>query len=272
MKSYEEIAEGILTKRDEYYREKKAKQKLLIRTLTASSLFAAAVFTVVCIYESGLLKDDFVTVPDTSSENIISTSETIDSETDEYISVPKDPEFDSADSDGIHTSPLSDPFNDPSVIWGTVGSKGETASEITVPSGSIYFSDSLKELISANDSSAVFAVRVDFSPCIEKGEEESFVYNGETIISLKEKLDTSDKESVSEYKRRVKEIRREFYTAKVSSFSDTFIKSGITIYTPDSDTYILSDCFLVFATSEQLNEITCNTGEAFILFPASRLK
>lgn len=272
MKSYEEIAEGILTKRDEYYREKKAKQKLLIRTLSASSLFAAAVLTAAIIYESGLLKDDFVTLPEASSEFVISTSETAETETHENVSVSKDSEFDSVDSDGIHTSPLSDPFNDPSVIWGASNSKGETVSGITVPSGSIYFSDSLKKLISENDTSSVFAVRVDFSPCIEKSEEEGFVYNGESIISLKEKLDTSDKESVSEYKRRVKEIKKEFYTAKVSSFSDTFIKAGITIYTPDSDTYILSDCFLVFATSEQLNEITCNTGEAFILFPASRLK
>ncbi len=272
MKSYEEIAEGVLSKRDKYLTKRRAKQKMIIRTVSVTSLFAAAAFTAVGIYGSGLLSDDFHIVPEASSEHAGSTTETAETQTDEYVSLSKDSEYDSFDSDTVHITPLSDPLNDPSVIWGMNESKGEISSDITAPMGSIYFSDSLEKLIENNDSSAVFAVRVDFSPCITTAETESFVYNGNTIITLRERLDISDKESVTEYKRKMNEIRKEFYYVKTLSFSDTFRNAGITIYTPDTETYISSNCFLVFATSEQLNEITCSTEEAFILFPASKLK
>ena len=188
----------------------------------------------------------------------------------------------SSDTDGLdsHHSPdfshytLSMWLSSPDVIWNTNQLKGETISRDCTPLGTIKIADSLKSLVENNGEHSVYAVLVDFSSCVEEKEAENWEYNGNSVKKLRDSFESGNKSKseISEYKRKIREVRIAYNNMRIKNFEDTFNEYGLKIYTSDSDSFMFSHCFYVFATSEQIQSLRCKNDEAFVLSPADRLK
>ena len=188
----------------------------------------------------------------------------------------------SSDTDGLdsHHSPdfshytLSMWLSSPDVIWNTNQLKGETISRGCTPLGTIKIADSLKSLIENNGEHSVYAVLVDFSSCVEEKEAENWEYNGNSVKKLRDSFESGNKSKseISEYKRKIREVRIAYNNMRIKGFEGTFNEYGLKIYTSDSDSFMFSHYFYIFATAEQIQSLRCKNNEAFILSPADRLK
>ena len=188
----------------------------------------------------------------------------------------------SSDTDGLdsHHSPdfshytLSMWLSSPDVIWNTNQLKGETISRDCTPLGTIKIADSLKSLVENNGEHSVYAVLVDFSSCVDEKEAENWEYNGNSVKKLRDSFESGNKSKseISEYKRKIREVRIAYNNMRIKNFEDTFNEYGLKIYPSDSDSFMFSHYFYIFATAEQIQSLRCKNDEAFILSPADRLK
>lgn len=183
-------------------------------------------------------------------------------------------------------------LNSDKVRWGKETVKGGLGSE-KLPQGTVRISSELNSIMDGENDDTVYAVLVDFEPCIDKNEMENWEYNGDTIAVLtaeRNKLYTdngehfdsdgehtepldgiSDKELFNELTERIASVRSAYYNMKLQEFGPTFrIKNGMDIYTDPWSEKVL--CFYTFAVRSQLESFVCGESEAFIFYPAQRFK
>ena len=200
------------------------------------------------------------------------------------------------------TNPLEKYRSNPNVIWGNdIEKKGGYSGE-KIEAGSVKISDSLRELMKKhNENSAVFAVMVDFSPCVDTSKMESWDYNGDNILSLKNKLDAyfydtgesytyidgtdnsehtsnhrafnpEDGDKINELCSRIETIKAAYFDMKFESFKDSFEKNGLEIYLTEDEDVAANPYFYTFASKSQIDNFKCGESEAFIFYPAAELK
>lgn len=185
-------------------------------------------------------------------------------------------------------------MNSDKVCWGTETVKGAPGSG-KLPPGTVKISSELSGIINGENDDNVYAVLVDFEPCINKKEMDNWEYNGDTIAGLtaeRNKLyvdngdnfdssdsegehnepayDISDIEKYNELTERIAEVWTAYYNMKLQEFKATFIKNGMDIYSDPWAEKVL--CFYTFGVHSQLENFVCNESEAFILYPAQRFK
>lgn len=186
-------------------------------------------------------------------------------------------------------------LNSDKVIWGTETVKGSVGSE-KLPPGTVKISPELGSIMKGENDDTVYAVLVDFEPCIDKNEMENWEYNGDTIAGLtaeRNKLyvyngkisdytdsegdhtepiyDISDQELFNKLTERIEAVRNAYYYMKLQEFGETFhIKNGMEIYTDPWAEKVL--CFYTFGLRSQLEVFVCGESEAFVFYPAQRFK
>ncbi len=203
--------------------------------------------------------------------------------------------YDKTDFSGIS---LDEWLENPDVIWSETDTKGYLNSEYT-QSGNTKISEELSDLMQNNPDDAIYAVMVDFSPCIDENELLNWEYNGDTIADLKLQISeateysensytyvgsdgiehveyflTSESEAkVAEIEIRINEIKSAYRNAKIQEFKYSFNDNGLEIYT-DRINGIQEEnfCFYTFATKKHLEEFECKDNEAFIFYPANYFK
>lgn len=205
-------------------------------------------------------------------------------------------------TDNSQTDPLEKYRSNPNIIWGNNSEKKGGYSDEKVEAGSVKISDSLRELMKThNESSAVFAVMVDFSPCIDTAEMESWDYKGDNILSLKNKLDAyfydtgesytyidgtdnsehtsnhrsfnpEDGDKINELCSRIETIKAAYFDVKFEGFRDSFEKNGLEIYPTEDEDAAANPYFYTFLSKSQIDNFKCGESEAFIFYPAAELK
>ena len=199
---------------------------------------------------------------------------------------------------------LEEWLNDPAVVWGEGSSKdaaGFDALGEQVPLGNAMISE---KWLSESSYGTVFAVMVDFSPCIDKAEMESWKFDGDTISALKTEHDSyffdtgetcevsyfkdgvlhteyepiyssnpEDSDRIFELEQRIEELTSAYYGMKIESFRESFAENGLEVYVSSyNDSTVKNSCFYTFAAREQLENFKCKENEAFFFLPAFRFK
>ncbi len=165
-------------------------------------------------------------------------------------------------------------LNNPDVVWDNHSLKGEFSIDESTPLGTVKITDRLKSIIKNNGDISVYAVLVDFSSCVDEEEAENWKYNGVSVKELQEYFERGYKtdKDITEYKKKLREIKDAYNNMRIKAFEDTFNKFGLKIYTFQNDTSSFSHYFYVFATSGQIQNLECKTDEAFVLSPAAQFK
>lgn len=217
---------------------------------------------------------------------------------------------DSSNSASVGTSGLAmsrtleEWLSDPAVVWGEVSSKDGPGVEDLgkqVPLGNTVISG---KWLSEITYGTVYAVMVDFSPCIDKAGMENWKFDGDTISALKAEYDgyfydtgetcevsyfkdgvlhteyepiySSDPENserIFELEQRIEELTSVYYSMKIDSFRESFAENGLGVYVlPYNDSTLKNSCFYTFAMREQLENFKCKENEAFFFMPAFRFK
>ena len=199
---------------------------------------------------------------------------------------------------------LEEWLSDPAVVWGEVSSKDGPNSDAfgeQVPRGNTMISE---KWLSEITYGTVYAVMVDFSPCIDKVEMESWEFDGDTISALKAEHDgyffdtgetcevsyfkdgelyteyepiyssnPEDSDRIFELEQRIEELTSAYYGMKIESFRESFAENGLGVYVSSyNDSTLKNSCFYTFAAREQLENFKCKENEAFIFLPAFRFK
>lgn len=191
-------------------------------------------------------------------------------------------------------------LHNPDVIWGGEEVKGNIASE-SIPLGTVKISPTLSDLMKNGEDSDVFAVMVDFSPCINEVEMDNWEYNGDTILSLREELgklftDTGesytyvdgidgtehtethrssnpeDSDKIANLRTRIETVTSAYYDMKVREFKDSFERNGLGIYKTDKGGFAAEHYFYTFASKSRLEDFDCKESEAFVFYTATALK
>ncbi len=203
--------------------------------------------------------------------------------------------YDKTDFSGIS---VDEWLENPDVIWSGTDTKGYLNSEY-IPSGNTKISEKLSDLMQNNSNNAVYAVMVDFSPCIDENELLNWEYNGDTIADLKLRISEATEYSensytyigsdgiehveyfltfesekkVTEMELRINEIKSAYRNAKIQEFRESFNDNGLEIYANMlSGVQEENFCFYTFATKKHLEEFKCKNNEAFIFYPANYFK
>lgn len=241
-------------------------------------------------YDEEMTSEENIYVPITSVPNFEASTE---SKTQTYVTEQTCVPFDSIpENNNFSGLPLEYWLESDRVIWGNDTVKGSIGSE-KLPPRTVKISPELGRIMKDENDDTVYAVLVDFEPCINKKEMENWEYNGDTIAVLtaeKNKLYTdngeysdsdgehteppygiSDKELFNELTERIASVRSAYYNMKLQEFESTFrIKNGMEIYTDPWAEKVL--CFYTFAVRSQLESFVCGESEAFVFFPAQRFK
>ena len=202
------------------------------------------------------------------------------------------------------TRTLEEWKNDPAVVWGEElfkNAPGFDAFGEQVPLGNTMISE---KWLSESPHGTIFAVMVDFSPCIDKAEMESWEFGGDTISVLKTEHDgyffdtgetcevsyfkdgilhteyepiyssnPEDSDRIFELEQRIEELTSAYYGMKIESFRESFAENGLGVYiSSDNDSTLKNSCFYTFAAREQLENFKCKENEAFFFLPAFRFK
>lgn len=241
-------------------------------------------------YDEEMTSEENIYVPITSVPNFEDSTE---SKTQTYVTEQTSVPFDSIpENNNFSGLPLEYWLESDRVIWGNDTVKGAIGSE-KLPPGTIKISPELGRIMKDENDDTVYAVLVDFEPCVDKNEMENWEYNGDTISVLtaernklytdnREHFDSdgehteplygiSDKELFNELTERIASVRSAYYNMKLQEFEATFhIKNGMEIYTDPWSEKVL--CFYTFAVRSQLESFVCGESEAFVFFPAQRFK
>lgn len=300
MKSYDEVTNNLLERRDKYNEVQRAKKKTIVRISSFVSCFVIVAVLGIGIWQGGWL--DFNSLPivnpstqeggnteptntNTTTLQCENTSSPIQQHTettiyinDEKNTTNKVPHEESTTISSQDNLPnyslytLSMWLNEPGVIWGSDTVKGGLIISEKIPMGTIKIADSLKEMFNENDETTIYAVMVDYSSCINDEDIEKFEFNGISISKLQSEFEKSEKDdkSIKEYKNELYKIKTAYYDMKIESFRNSFNKAELEIYInekyPDSSTQY----FYTFGTEEQLKKLACKSDEAFILVPAGK--
>lgn len=256
------------------------KSTFIFRRLLSFSAAAAVFILATCsaVYFSKTNKP----LTETTTDPSTTSYQSVKPEPSDITNAPdtthsKSPETDGLDSDlttDFSHYTLAMWLDCPDVVWGTNALKGEAITNETAPLGTVKITDSLKSLIKNNGDISVYAVLVDFSSCVDEYESENWEHNGVSAKELQEYFKSGDKtdEGITEYKKKLREIKTAYNNMRINTFEDTFSKFGLKIYTVQNDTSAFSHCFYIFATSGQIQNLECKTDEAFVLSPAAQFK
>lgn len=235
----------------------------------------------------------------TESQTNITTSSFNETETRLPEITTGNNDFDSLTPDHDFSGiPLSEWLDNDSVVWGESDLKSFISSR-SIPIGTSLVSDELMSLMQNYPDDAVFAVLVDFSSCVDEDKMNDWIYNGETISELKQRIseatEYSDKnttyvdsdgtehtiyfltpESEAEVKKiqlRINQIKSAYYSFRINGFKDTFHENGLEAYEASETGYFQYEaCFYCFAGKDSLLSFICSNTEAFVFFPANHFK
>lgn len=238
--------------------------------------------------------DNLITEPVPTETIITETSEIFTTDT----AVTPDGITDSYNKTDFSGISVDEWLENPEVIWDGTDTKSYLNSEY-ISSGNTEISEKLSDLMHNNPDSAVYAVMVDFSSCINESELLDWEYNGCTISDLKIQisetaeysensytyidsdgtehteyfLTSESEEKISEMEIKINEIKSAYRDMKIQEFRYSFNDNGLEIYT-DRLNGIQEEnfCFYTFATKKHLEEFKCKNNEAFIFYPANYFK
>lgn len=240
-----------------------------------------------------------------NTENLITEpvpAETVITETSEIFTtdtaVTPDGITDSYNKTDFSGISVDEWLENPEVIWDGTDTKSYLNSEY-ISSGNTRISEKLSDLMYNNPDSAVYAVMVDFSSCINESELLDWEYNGCTVSDLKIQISETaeysensytytdsggtehteyfltpeSEEKISEMEIKISEIKSAYRDMKIQEFRYSFNNNGLEIYT-DRLNGIQEEnfCFYTFATKKHLEEFKCKNNEAFIFYPANYFK
>lgn len=248
--------------------------------------------------EKSFTTDISVTIDNTDVQTEFLTIETSEIPATDIIVPTSDNPFDGYDKTDFSGICIDEWLENPDVIWSENDTKGYLNSEY-IQSGNTKISEKLSDLMQNNSDDAVYAVMVDFSSCIDENELLYWEYNGDTIADLKVQISESTEYSensythigsdgtehveyfltsesevkVTEFERRINEIKSAYRDMKIQEFRDSFHDNGLEIYTDRiSGVQEENFCFYTFATRKHLEEFKCRSNEAFIFYPANYFK
>lgn len=290
------IGDDLICEAAEYHSPKKPQIAYIRKCTAAAACVAAIAGTAYCLTNNPGL--DSVAPPvDASSSNSAEIYDSIP---------PVDIAENSHTASSDNTSPCLSSFTleewlrNPDVIWGGEEVKGNITSD-SIPLGTVRISPRLFDLMEKGKDSDVFAVMVDFSPCINKAEMDNWEYNGDTLSSLREELDElftdrgesytyvdgidgtehtgthrfsnpEDSHKIENLRARIKTIRSAYYNMKAREFKDSFEINGLGLYRTDKGGFAAEHYFYTFASRSHLEEFECKESEAFVFYSAQALK
>ncbi len=290
------IGDDLICEAAEYRSSKKAQIAYIRKCTTAAACVAAIAGAAYCLNNNSRL-DRVAPSVDTRASNSAEISDII-------------PLVDNAENSHTvsndNTSPrlssltLEEWLRNPDVIWGGEEVKGDIVSD-PIPLGTVKISPRLSDLMEEGEDSDVFAVMVDFSPCINRVEMDNWEYNGDTLSSLRDELDKlftdtgksytyvdgidgtehtgthrssdpEDSDKIANLRARIETIRSAYYDMKAREFKDSFERNGLGIYRTDKGRFAAEHYFYTFASRSDLEDFECKGSEAFVFYSAQALK